>query len=394
MLPTSAAPIASSIPPPGPKILLIDDEENLVFGLTSIMRRAGYEVLAATDGANGLCLAQEQKPDLIICDVMMPTPNGFELRKILSLWPDMASIPFIFLTARTGGTDKLRGLKSGADDYMTKPFNRDELLARVEAVLRRNELGRQKGLAEAQTQIETLKREVSQNISHELRTPVGLVLMSLEMALKERFAGKLLEQDLFIKMALESAQRLHTLIDDLITLGEMDRGQLNTVRQSIRLEFDFHLPIKQRLECWAPKQLEVRLAVAPDLTITAPAAGFKRAIAHLVDNACKFSPAGGRVDIELAANGLDGCTFTASNEGDGIPAELRERVFERYFQISRGVNRLHGGLGVGLAIARAIARGLGGDVVILDSDAGCRVQMTIPPAQLDGEAADDPSTDS
>lgn len=127
------------------KILLIDDEPNLLVGLSAIMQRAGYLVYSAGNGLDGLRLAQEQLPDLIICDVMMPPPNGFELRKRLAQTPATSVIPFIFLTARMAQGDKLAGLEAGADDYITKPFNREELLARVLAVLRRQEIGRQLG---------------------------------------------------------------------------------------------------------------------------------------------------------------------------------------------------------------------------------------------------------
>lgn len=116
-------------------VLLIDDEEHILFGLELVMKRAGYDVLCATRGADGLRLARDEDPDLIICDVMMPPPDGFELRELLAQDPRTATIPFMYLTARTDRTDKLKGLELGADDYVTKPFERQELLARVEAVL-------------------------------------------------------------------------------------------------------------------------------------------------------------------------------------------------------------------------------------------------------------------
>ena len=120
-----------------PTILIIDDEPGLLMGLAATIKRSGYGVITAEDGEKGLQKAKETLPDLILCDIMMPPPNGFELRKLMSLDPKLASIPFIFLTARTDPMDKINGLKEGADDYITKPFVTDELLARIEAVLRR-----------------------------------------------------------------------------------------------------------------------------------------------------------------------------------------------------------------------------------------------------------------
>ena len=89
------------------------------------------------------------------------------------------------------------------------------------------------------------------------------------------------------------------------------------------------------------------------------------------------------MDIHLAANGEGGCIFTVADEGPGVPAEMREKVFERYYQISSGDSRHYDGLGVGLTIARYFARSLGGDVVFMDDDKRCELRMTIPPATAD-----------
>ncbi|HTX80236.1 MAG TPA: response regulator, partial [Longilinea sp.] len=142
-------------------MLIIDDEENLLFGLKAVMTREGYQVFTASNGSEGLELVGQVKPQIIICDVMMPPPGGFELRKILSQDPTTADIPFIFLTARTSQNDKLSGLEMGADDYITKPFDVQELLARVRAVLRRTEQGRRLGLKEAEEKLDQLRQAIS-----------------------------------------------------------------------------------------------------------------------------------------------------------------------------------------------------------------------------------------
>lgn len=120
-------------------LLLIDDDPALLIGLEAVLRYEGYQVVTAKHGRTGVEIAREFTPDLIICDLMMPPPNGFEVLTMLSHDPRTANIPFIFLTARTAEADKVQGLLSGADDYVVKPFVKDELIARVKSVLRRKQ---------------------------------------------------------------------------------------------------------------------------------------------------------------------------------------------------------------------------------------------------------------
>jgi DNA-binding response OmpR family regulator len=118
-----------------PKILVVEDEPNMVVGLRDNFEFEGYEVITALDGVEGLQMALEESPDLVVLDVMMPRMSGLEVCK--QLRAQRASIPIIMLTARGQEVDKVVGLELGADDYVTKPFSIRELLARVKAVLRR-----------------------------------------------------------------------------------------------------------------------------------------------------------------------------------------------------------------------------------------------------------------
>lgn len=141
--------------------MLIDDDPALLVGLDGVLKREGYKVFTAKHGSNGLDIAKETIPDLILCDVMMPPPNGFDILKELSQHPKTENIPFIFLTARNVENDKVKGLLLGADDYIIKPFLKDELLARIQSVLRR----RHKAQAE-------IKETAVQEIFH-LRTEIA-----------------------------------------------------------------------------------------------------------------------------------------------------------------------------------------------------------------------------
>src|SRR5246127_5855850 len=120
------------------KILVVEDEPAMVAGLRDNFEFEGYEVITARDGAEGLRRALDESPDLVILDVMMPRMSGLEVCK--QIRAKRASIPIIMLTARGQEVDKVVGLELGADDYVTKPFSFNELLARITALLRRSDM--------------------------------------------------------------------------------------------------------------------------------------------------------------------------------------------------------------------------------------------------------------
>lgn len=376
-----------------PLVLLIDDEPNLLLGLREVMKHAGFEVLTAWDGAEGIKLAREKKPDLIVCDVMMPPPDGMEVRTILARNPVTERIPFIFLTARTNQEDKLQGLRLGADDYITKPFDVDEMIARIRGILRRQDVGWMEGARQVEASMEHLRREITRNFQNELRNPLAAVLGCLQLVVDERFSDDLAERQWFIATALSSAQELRSLVEDVLLLNDLDHAAFCTVRQPIELGEDIRRLLENRSAFAQYPDLNSHVSITtsiPRQTLFAPREELYRAILHLVDNACKFSPLGGRVDFDLEV-GEDGeCTLTIADAGQGIPQELREEVFERYYQGDPNDARSYGGLGVGLTIARAVARALSGDVLFLDCPLGCVVRMTFKldtrsKEQLDGE---------
>ena len=117
------------------RVLIVEDDSSLLFGLKKNLQFEGYEVLTASDGEAGLGLAVDERPDIIILDVMLPRMNGFEVCEVLR--SNKVETPVIFLTAKALESDKVTGLTLGGDDYMTKPFSVAELLARIQTVLRR-----------------------------------------------------------------------------------------------------------------------------------------------------------------------------------------------------------------------------------------------------------------
>jgi signal transduction histidine kinase len=361
-------------------ILIVDDDPAILMGLALKIKRHGYQVITAKDGNEGIQKVKDSKPDLVLSDVMMPFPDGFEMRRILRQDVQLASIPFIFLTARTDVQDRLRGFREGADDYILKPFDADEVLARIDAVIQRVEAERNRGREQmreqARKEVEKLKQEILQNYHHELSTPLTNILLPLEIAINKKLESAE-EQTRFIRMALSNANRLESLTTDLILLSSIDQGSLNTIRQPIDINVHLINPIRNRLERYKTKELEF----FPEFTlrgeIRAPRREFTHAVLHLIDNALKFSPDKGKVSLAMKT-GENGVNISVQDEGLGIPLELRERVFERFYQVSGGDMRKYEGLGVGLSIARAVFESNGGFVRIADSTHGCCVQAVFP----------------
>jgi len=366
---------------PQPLVLLIDDDPALLMGLSAMIKKHGYRVIEAEDGNEGLKKAKEVLPDLILSDVMMPPPNGFELRKLMSLDSRLSSIPFIFLTARSDSDDKVNAISDGADDYVTKPFVVYELIARIGAVLRRVKIsescGRDQAKAAAEADLDRVRHEILQNFHHEIRTPLSNIMMPLQLAIENKFSDSQ-EQSKFLKMALSSANRLESLTTDLILLSNIDQGNLNTVRQPIDFNMDIRDSVSRRLERYAAKTLEFTLDISTQDKVYAPRREFTHALAHLVDNAFKFTSEHGKVHLCVTPAGNGGVTLDVWDDGPGIPPDLHEKVFERFYQSSRGDTREFEGMGVGLTIARAVFQSLKGEIRILESSKGCHVQAVLP----------------
>jgi two-component system alkaline phosphatase synthesis response regulator PhoP len=122
------------------RILVVDDDKSIVKVVRGYLEQAGYQVLTASDGETALHMLRRERPDLVILDLMLPDRNGWDVTRVVRADTALAATPIIMLTARVEDTDKIVGLELGADDYVTKPFNARELVARVNALLRRTRL--------------------------------------------------------------------------------------------------------------------------------------------------------------------------------------------------------------------------------------------------------------
>jgi DNA-binding response OmpR family regulator len=202
------------------KILVIDDLPENVFLLQDRLESEGYEILTAYDGKTGINKAINELPDLILLDVMMPEMNGIEVCKTLVSNPSTVNIPIILVTAKAGAEDTKEGLEAGAFDYIKKPFNKVELLARVNSALKLS--GAQKKYLEAEQKNTFSATVVTAN--HKIKQP--LTLMSLSSAALKREINK----DVISKEAiLKRVNYIDTAIKEISDV----LNQLNAIKKPI-----------------------------------------------------------------------------------------------------------------------------------------------------------------
>ncbi|MEO8233486.1 MAG: response regulator [Ignavibacteriota bacterium] len=202
------------------KILVIDDLPENVFMLQDRLEHEGFEVLTAYDGYTGIDKARNDLPDLILLDIMMPDITGLEVCKILAIEPTTKDIPIILVTAKSGAEDTKEGLEAGAFDYIKKPFNRIELLARVKSALKLSEA--HKLLLSAEKRDTYLATVVTAN--HKIKQPLTLLSLS-SAAIKRELSKDEISKDGILKRVKYIDIAVKEITDVL--------NQLNAIREPV-----------------------------------------------------------------------------------------------------------------------------------------------------------------
>ena len=378
-----AAQTQGSAPPA--RILVVDDTPEIRELLQIHLETAGYQVLVAGNGQEALAAVAALAPDLLLLDVVMPVVDGYEVCRRLKADEETAFIPIVMLTALQDLTHRLRGIELGADDFLSKPFNHLELLTRVRSLLRvkglhdqvvaTNRLLEQRvaertaaleqALADLK-EMDRLKSEFLSNISHELRTPLTPIKGYLPVLLREEFGPLTSSQRRVLGHIAQSVDRLHRLIDDLLTFMQWESGEIGLALGGASVAKVVEEALARAAAGVEEKGVEVTTEIAADLPqIRADAAALARALGHLVENAVKFTPQGGHVTVTarlVQPSPLPPgppaprqfVELAVRDTGIGIPSEAIPRIFERFYQVDSSSTRQHGGTGLGLAIVKRI----------------------------------------
>lgn len=364
------------------RVLLVDHDEHWVSRLRLALARAGCDVESIPTNGNLLETVGAVDPDLVICHTTDGLGGPSELPEVLIQDPVSAAIPTIFVGESDEPPMDLAPLMAEAHRYIGAPRGVDGEAARILALMPEvTGLPIPRAL-EAVRDGDQDRPASSSEPARNVDALLQRLLHAVQRALALSPAGEASVRRGLVESALTDTLRLHYLLRDLVFISRLDEGDVCSVREVLSTDLDVARPIRDCIGLCDDRHLDVCTTIDPDAHVHACRYGFALAVHHLVDNACRYGPEGGRIDVHLAANGIGGCVLTVRDEGPGIPEALRDRVFDRHYQIG-GDDRRSPGLGVGLTIARAFARAHGGDVTLLDTDRGCGVRMSLPPAPAD-----------
>ena len=358
--------------PPGSygTILVVDDKERNLEVLGTTLVALGYDIIPATTGEQAFARIAARLPDLILLDILMPGVNGFEVCRRLKDDPRTAGIPIIFVSAAEEKNVIVRALEAGGVDYVTKPFNKAELTARVRTHLElkhaRDELHR---LADQ-------REEMMGVLAHDLKSPLFGVRLSSQMLVKQ--AHRLPENLADLAAAVQKGMdRVFESIDNFLSRAAADRTDLRVRITETNLAESVEGVIANYLEHAQRKEitLEWEKPAGEAIVKTDPSV-FSDALDNLVSNAIKFSFTGSKVQVSLDA---ESHTVIVRDEGPGFTEEDKQKLFQRFVRLSAEPTGGETSTGLGLSIAKKCIDLLGGSLTCV-SEAGkgteFRIQLT------------------
>ena len=376
------------------RILIVDDERRNSELLRVMLAPEGYLLQTAGSGEMALTMVEQEAPDLILLDVMMPGMDGYQVVGKIKANPGTNNIPVIMLTALDDRNARMLGLSAGAEDFLTKPVDRAELCVRVRNLLRLKTYGDKLRAAHAALAIaldeadearrmaehaNNAKTQFLRAMSHELRTPLNAIsgyTEILEMGIRGVVNPAQVKDLGRIKRA--SAYLLR-LINDVLTIARLEGARpLHLISIAVN-------PVLAEVEEFCILQAKANgltLTAVPchhQIFATADAERFQQILLNLITNAVKFTPKGGNITV-TCDDDTDAVRVRVSDTGVGIRSLDIDRVFEPFVQIDRHLTTAtQQGVGLGLSISRELARAMSGDLSVESTEGvGSTFTLTLP----------------
>jgi len=351
----------------GAKILIVDDEKDLVDMLAYNLERKGYHTIKAYDGFEAWEKIESEMPDLLILDLMIPNLDGWELCRLARRSQSKAikETGILMLTARAMPEDRVYGLEIGADDYLIKPFSLNELILRVEKLMEKR-----KTISQLAEEVESLQSSMEtkesnlRRIAHDLKSPLISIGFSAKRMLRkapnEEMSGPL-------KMIYDSSQHLTQWIDETIFLQDLPESKQQQPLKEVDMKSIVQQAIDLLNEMSSEKAIEVQFKTSPSVpAISCDEPLMYRAVVNLLSNALKFTPRGGKVEVSVLAylnkKGSGALEISFKDTGIGICEDELEKIFQPYY---RGKNTSsEEGKGLGLSFVKEVVDLHGGKILV------------------------------
>lgn len=335
------------------KILIVDDVMSNVLLLKVLLTNEKFAIATASNGRQALEQVEKENPDLVLLDVMMPDMSGFEVAQHLKSNPNTADIPIIFLTALNSTADIVKGFQVGANDFISKPFNKEELIIRVTHQI---SLVAAKRLILSKT--EELQRTIAGRdklysvIAHDLRSPMGSIKMVLNMLIlnlpSEKIGAEMYE---LLTMANQTTEDVFSLLDNLLKWTKSQIGKLNVVYQDVDLVEVTDGVIEIFSMVASLKKIRIREMKPEKMMVNAGIDMLKTVVRNLLSNAIKFSKENSEVLVKMEE--VDGMAVVSVQDyGCGISEEGQKKLLHTDTHFSTFGTNNEEGSGLGLLLCK------------------------------------------
>ncbi|MFV2058900.1 MAG: response regulator [Thiohalomonadales bacterium] len=345
------------------RILIVDDTLANVEVLSKTLRIMGYNIAMANSGKKALSIVERIKPDLILLDVMMPEMNGIETCQRLKANEATRRIPIIFITAKTDIADIKQGFQVGAVDYIAKPFNDEEVRARVQTHLTLKKSHDDLKLLNAQ------KDEFLGMAAHDLRLPLSTIIGYTE----------LLQEDLCIEtndkhyevlsLILNASKSMKLLINDLLDVSAIDKGSLSLDIKQGDLSLLIHESRKRAIITATKKNIDISVDCNESVYCRYDSFRITQVLENLISNAIKFSPSDSRICLSLHQSN-EYADITVRDEGPGLTNNDLGNMFQDYNTLSAAPTAGEASTGLGLAICKRVVDAHGGNILVTNNELG------------------------